>query len=171
MLYFLLFPLWRQLNFFLKLPKAIKVNISFIKGVVFHDISLQSYFLFYDIHIPICPVQQINVVMLIFLSLMSVICVYKEQHPKGTQADILVHFSNEWGFSVGRSTISDILRDKVKWLSVRTGVMSNTIANRWRHVKILPSSDNPPTDTDSDSDDIPLQQLRHMIADNHEHQH
>ena len=45
-------------------------------------------------------------------------CVYKEQHPKATQAQILVHFSNEWGVSVGRSTISDILRDKVKWLSV-----------------------------------------------------
>ena len=46
------------------------------------------------------------------------VCLYKEQHPKATQAQILVHFSNEWGVSVGRSTISDILRDKVKWLSV-----------------------------------------------------
>ena len=46
------------------------------------------------------------------------VCLYEEQHPKATQAQILVHFSNEWGVSVGRSTISDILRDKVKWLSV-----------------------------------------------------
>ena len=83
-----------------------------------YDISLQSYILFYDIHMPICPVQQRNVVVLIFLPLKSVMCVYKEQHPKATQAQILVHFSNEWGVSVGRSTISDILRDKVKWLSV-----------------------------------------------------
>ena len=43
------------------------------------------------------------------------VCLYREQHPKATQAQILVHFSNEWGVSIGRSTISDILRDKVKW--------------------------------------------------------
>ena len=53
------------------------------------------------------------------------VCLYKEQHPKATQAQILVHFSNEWGVSVGRSTISDILRDKVKWLSVRNVVLES----------------------------------------------
>ena len=64
-------------------------------------------------------VQQRNVVVLIFLPLRSVMCVStKSNTPKATQAQILVHFSNEWGVRVGRSTISDILRDKVKWFSV-----------------------------------------------------
>ena len=92
-----------------------------------YDISLQSYILFYDIHMPICPVQQGNETSSparkrghvdISASQKRDVCLYKEQHPKATQAKILVHFSNEWGVSVGRSTISDILRDKVKWLSV-----------------------------------------------------
>ena len=49
------------------------------------------------------------------------VCLYKEQHPKATQTQILVHFSNEWGVSVGRLTISDILRDKVKWSTPACG--------------------------------------------------
>ena len=69
------------------------------------------------------------------------VCLYKEQHPKATQAQILVHFSNEWGVSVGRSTISDILRDKVKWLSVRNVVRESD------------TPENP--DSDSNDDESP----------------
>ena len=36
-------------------------------------------------------------------------CLFKEQNPKSTQADILVHFSKEWGVT---------LKDKAKWLAV-----------------------------------------------------
>ena len=46
------------------------------------------------------------------------LCLFKEQNPKSTQADILVHFSKEWGVTVERSTVSDILKDKAKWLAV-----------------------------------------------------
>ena len=46
------------------------------------------------------------------------LCVYKAEHPKVTQTDIISHFSKEWGVTIGRSTVSEILKDKSKWLSV-----------------------------------------------------
>ena len=45
------------------------------------------------------------------------IVAYKTDHPKSTQDDIAAHFAREWGKQVGRSTVSDILRDKEKWTS------------------------------------------------------
>lgn len=45
------------------------------------------------------------------------IVAYQADHPKATQSEIASHFSKEWGKQVGRSMISDILRDKSKWTS------------------------------------------------------
>ena len=42
---------------------------------------------------------------------------YKFQHPKARQEAISIYFSQKWGKKVGRSTISDILKYKEKWLS------------------------------------------------------
>ena len=46
------------------------------------------------------------------------LCSFKEENPKSTQADILVHISKEWGVTVGRSTVSDILKHNAKWLAI-----------------------------------------------------
>ena len=45
------------------------------------------------------------------------LCLYKEAHPKAIQDDIQRHFSVEWGITIGRSTVFDILKQKDKWLS------------------------------------------------------
>ena len=45
------------------------------------------------------------------------IIAYKTDHPKATQDEIAARFAKEWGKQVGRSTVSDILRDKEKWSS------------------------------------------------------
>ena len=46
------------------------------------------------------------------------IVAYKTDHPTATQDEIAARFAREWGKQVGRSTVSDILRDKEKWSSV-----------------------------------------------------
>lgn len=45
-------------------------------------------------------------------------CLYKQQHPNASQLDVSLHFSKVWGVKIGRSTVSDILRQKRKWLAV-----------------------------------------------------
>ncbi|CAK8694045.1 unnamed protein product [Clavelina lepadiformis] len=45
------------------------------------------------------------------------ICQYQRDHKKATQNEIRQHFNLKWGINVGRSTISDILKQKGKWLS------------------------------------------------------
>ena len=42
---------------------------------------------------------------------------YKMDHPKATQDEIATHFACEWGKQLGRSTISEILRGKTKWIN------------------------------------------------------
>ena len=42
---------------------------------------------------------------------------YKTAHPKATQDNIASHFSKEWGKTIGRSTISDILKEQDKWVN------------------------------------------------------
>ena len=49
------------------------------------------------------------------------ICQYKQDHPKASQEEISIHFTGVWGVSIGRSTISDVLRAKDKWLAVEAG--------------------------------------------------
>jgi len=46
------------------------------------------------------------------------LCVYREEHPGVTQVQLRAHFAKEWGVTVGKSTVSDILKDKAKWLAV-----------------------------------------------------
>lgn len=46
------------------------------------------------------------------------LCVYKDSHPKSTQAEIRTHFTSQWGVTIGLSTISDILKEKAKWLAI-----------------------------------------------------
>ena len=46
------------------------------------------------------------------------IVAYKRDHPKATQDEIGTHFEREWKKQIGRSTISEILRDKEKWSSI-----------------------------------------------------
>ena len=54
------------------------------------------------------------------------LCLYKEAHPKATQDDIRRHFSLEWGITIGRSTVSDILKQKDKWLSASNVATQST---------------------------------------------
>ena len=35
-----------------------------------------------------------------------------------SQLDILAYFSKKWSVTVGRSTVSDILKERAKWLAV-----------------------------------------------------
>jgi hypothetical protein len=46
------------------------------------------------------------------------LCLYKMENTKKTQAEIMCHFSSEWGITIGRSTVSDILKDSGKWQCV-----------------------------------------------------
>ena len=57
---------------------------------------------------------------------------YKMDHPDATQVEIANHFTIKWGKSVGRSTVSDILRDSGKWLSIPT---ENNKSKRLRSAK------------------------------------
>uniref|UniRef100_UPI00358F3611 tigger transposable element-derived protein 6-like n=1 Tax=Myxine glutinosa TaxID=7769 RepID=UPI00358F3611 len=54
------------------------------------------------------------------------LCLYKEDHPKATQEDVRRHFSLEWGITIGRSTVSDILKQKDKWLSLSESTSQST---------------------------------------------
>lgn len=45
------------------------------------------------------------------------ICVYKRDHPSASQADITSYFAQHYDLTIGRSTISDILKEKEKWLA------------------------------------------------------
>ena len=51
----------------------------------------------------------------------SEISVYKTAHPKATQDNIANHFSKEWRKTIGMSTISNILKEKVKWVNAGKG--------------------------------------------------
>ena len=44
-------------------------------------------------------------------------CQHKQDHKKATQSEVRQHFNLKWGINAGRSTISDILKQKGKWLS------------------------------------------------------
>ena len=46
------------------------------------------------------------------------ICLYKQQHSKATQNDIVAHFTKLWQITVGRSTVCDIIKHSEKWLKV-----------------------------------------------------
>ena len=61
------------------------------------------------------------------------IVAYKTDHPKSTQDDIAAHFAREWGKQVGRSTVSDILRDKEKWTSTPKDEDSSLRQRMGRH--------------------------------------
>ena len=50
------------------------------------------------------------------------VCQYKRDHPKAKYADLGKHFTNKWGVSIGRSTYSDILRNRDKWIAISTNL-------------------------------------------------
>ena len=54
----------------------------------------------------------------ISVSLKKKICAYKKSHPKATQEEIRSLIFKEDSVDIGRTTISDILRDADKWASV-----------------------------------------------------
>ena len=54
----------------------------------------------------------------ISVSLKKKICAYKKSHPKATQEEIRSFIFKEDSVDIGRTTISDILRDADKWASV-----------------------------------------------------
>ena len=56
------------------------------------------------------------------------VCLYKRANDKATQQNILDHFSAKWGFKIGRSTVSDILKKKDHWLSTTAEVADQTRA-------------------------------------------
>ena len=46
------------------------------------------------------------------------ICEHQRNHKKLSQSEIAKHFSNKWNQQIARNTISDILKDTTKWLSI-----------------------------------------------------
>lgn len=46
------------------------------------------------------------------------ICVYKQYHPKITYDQLAKHCLGKWNLKIGRSTLSDIFRQKEKWLNI-----------------------------------------------------
>ncbi|KAJ8309151.1 hypothetical protein KUTeg_014025 [Tegillarca granosa] len=54
---------------------------------------------------------------------------YKNDHPKSSQDEIASYFTLEWGKTVGRSTVGDILRDKSKYSNISTD-SDKSIRNR-----------------------------------------
>ena len=46
------------------------------------------------------------------------ICIYKQENPKSTQGMIVKHLKSEWDVSLGRSTVSEVLKSKEKWLTI-----------------------------------------------------
>ena len=45
------------------------------------------------------------------------ICEYKDKNPSATQGDIAVIFQKQWGISIARRTVGDILKRKADWES------------------------------------------------------
>ena len=60
------------------------------------------------------------------------ICQYKAENPAITQGELAAHFSVEFKGKIGRSTISDILRNKDRWLSASS---NDDNAKRFRQGK------------------------------------
>ena len=46
------------------------------------------------------------------------VCQYKLDHTKAMQQEIAAHFSSLFEVTIGRSTISDVLAKKDKWLQI-----------------------------------------------------
>ena len=63
----------------------------------------------------------------ISVSLKKKICAYMKSHPKATQEEIRSLIFKEDSVDIGRTTISDILRDADKWASVEDSTMSASI--------------------------------------------
>ena len=57
-------------------------------------------------------------------------------HPTATQDEIVTRFARDWGKHVGRSTVSDILRDKEKWSSVPKNGDSSLRQRSGKHEKL-----------------------------------
>ena len=64
----------------------------------------------------------------ISVSLKKKICAYKKSHPKATQEEIRSLIFKEDSVDIGRTTISDILRDADKWASVEDSSLTYYIA-------------------------------------------
>ena len=62
------------------------------------------------------------------------ICSYKLHHPKATQEEIRAITLKEDGLEIGRTTISDILRDLKKWLDAEDS--SSTKKAEGRHAQL-----------------------------------
>lgn len=45
------------------------------------------------------------------------ICSHKKKHPKLSQNELVGHFNTLWGVSIGRSTISEVLKESAKWMA------------------------------------------------------
>ena len=58
---------------------------------------------------------------------------YKKTHQKATQDEIAAHFAKEWGKQLGRSTVSDILRDRAKWEIIPKDTESTLRQRTGRH--------------------------------------
>lgn len=59
------------------------------------------------------------------------ICTYKHHHPKATQEEIRAITIKEDGLEIGRSTISDILRESKKWFSAEDSSSTNKKEGRY----------------------------------------
>ena len=49
------------------------------------------------------------------------ICRFKQENPKATQESIVEHFQKKWKLNIGRSSVSEILSCKEKWLNLEDG--------------------------------------------------
>ena len=69
-------------------------------------------------------------------SLKKDICLYKDKNPKATLAEIGTHFQTSHGHNLGRSTISDILKARDKWINVAECSGDLTRARHAKHDRL-----------------------------------
>ncbi|XP_046571298.1 tigger transposable element-derived protein 6-like [Haliotis rubra] len=54
------------------------------------------------------------------------ICLFKQSKPKVTQGEVITYAVEKFGLKIGRSTVSDMLKDSTKWLAVPSSVTSTS---------------------------------------------
>ncbi|XP_067656370.1 tigger transposable element-derived protein 2-like [Haliotis asinina] len=61
------------------------------------------------------------------------ICLFKQSNPKVTQSKIITYAVEKFGMKIGRSTVSDILKDSTKWLAVPSNDRSTSRNRKPKH--------------------------------------
>ena len=64
------------------------------------------------------------------------ICRYKDQHPSASLETLSKHFGSQLGHTIGKSTLSEILKEKSKWLAIPENSSDLSRARNAKHQKM-----------------------------------